>query len=233
MIAAGAKLGAALTAGLLVLAGCSSDSSDRGLMRDIAGNLATTLKSKTGGRPPVVTMSAEKLATINAAVLQVNPLRFGGSNFLTRITRRNDSRGGIVDVWQSTDKAQIVLNNGVLVGTRGVGSDIIASIAPGTINAVMNTRSGSGRRSYEVSDGDSTATKLTLDCTWHVAGPAQISVTGQAFSTTHMVEICSDHSDKSDQIENHFWVQSDGTVRKSQQWAGPAVGYFELILLKG
>lgn len=225
------KFGAVLAICCLSLSACSSNKSDPNLAKTIGANLKSAIDDKRAGRPPVVILTAADIAAFNVPVLQINPQRFGGSDLLTRVARRSDSRGGTVDIWQSTDNGQVILNNGILVGTRGVGNDIIASDAALTISAVLGMQNGRGIRRYEVSDGDSTSSKLALDCTWANLGNEVIIVANQKLGTTHMRETCLPSNEGFIMVENHFWVQKGGQIRKSLQWAGPAVGYFELIPL--
>lgn len=222
----------ALTVCCMTLVACSSDKTDVGLTKTVAVTLKSALGAKRAGPVPVTNTTAADVAKFNTPVLQANPQSLGGSNFLALVARRNDSRGGTVEVWQSADNAQVFLNKGVLVGTRGVGTDVLASDAAQTIDAVTNTRNGRGTRQYELGDGDGTSTYITLSCTWENLGASQISIAGQSLATTHMKETCQTANDERTRIENHYWVQPNGQIKKSVQWAGRAVGYFELIPLK-
>lgn len=223
----------ALTA-MALLGGCSSDS-DRvtNLPKLLKDTLTTAAKARREGPKPIVNVTPKMLAETKIAALQVNPVKLGGSDFLRRVARRNDSEFGTVEVWNSSDNAQVFLRNGVLVGTRGVGGDIISSNASATVRAVSQGRSGSGSRSYRVSNGDNTDQLVNLSCRIDNLGPEGITVVNQVFATTHLRETCSGGPTGNTAIVNNYWVQNGtGLVKKSRQWAGPVVGYFEMILLK-
>ena len=219
----------------LVLAACSGTGTQQSesLPKVLKESVSAAVKARREGPRPVVTVTPKMLADTKIAALQVNPEKLGGSDFLRRIARRNDSEYGTVEVWSSSDNAQIFLRNGVLVGTRGVGGDIISSAAPATIRAVSQAVSGAGNRLYRVDRGDNTVQDVTLGCRIDSLGPQQIVVVNQAFATIHLRETCTGGPTGETAIVNNYWVQpGSGLVRKSRQWAGPIVGYFEMILLK-
>ena len=221
-------------AALAVLAACSSDSDQVTNLPKLLKDTATTAaKTRKEGPKPPVTVTPKMLADTKIAALQVNPVKLGGSDFLRRVARRNDSEFGTVEVWNSSDNAQIFLRNGVLIGTRGVGGDIISSNAAATVSAVTQARSGAGSRTYRVSNGDNTDQLVNFRCEIQNLGAEGITVVNQTFATTHLRETCSGGPAGTLSVVNNYWVQSgNGLVKKSRQWAGPVVGYFEMILLK-
>jgi hypothetical protein len=221
-----------LLAGLLAACASGQDTGP-GLSADVFGAVREVVKSRRDGPPPVTIVTPQMLAQTTTAALQVNPEVKGGSDFLRRVAARNDSVPGTVEVWNSSDNAQIFLRNGVVVGTRGIGGDIIAADANVTVRALRTRAATRGIRVYTVSDGDATSTAYTFQCTISRLGTEQISIVNLAFVTEHMVEECTGGSDGKERIRNDYWVQSsDGLVRKSRQWVGPRTGYFELVLLK-
>jgi len=115
-------------------------------------------------------LTASQLAEIDQPVLQVNPEAFGGTDFLGLFSSRSDSDLGTVQVWQSTDKARLFLRNGVVVGTRGIGGDIISADADVTIKSLAAGVGRSGIRTYVISDGDVTTTEYKFQCTLEPAG---------------------------------------------------------------
>lgn len=218
----------------LSLVACSSNNEERfGLPKTIATSLKTAIASRRAGKRPVVQVTPQMLADTKIAAIQVNPEKAGGSDFLRRIASRRDSRNRVNEVWQSSDNAQIFLRNGVLVGTRGVGTDIISSTASETISALQSGQSVGSTRSYNISNGDNTAERADFRCSVNNLGPADIIIVNQSFRTSHFRESCLGGPSGEVSITNDYWVlPGSGTVKKSRQWAGPASGYFEIILLK-
>lgn len=226
------SIGALVLAGLL--AACSSnDGTEVAIPKLIFGSLKDVATTRQSGPLQKITLSPQELAKTTVPLLQVNPEIKGGSDFLQRVAIRNDSAPGRVEIWESSDKAQIFLRNGVVTGTRGVGGDIIAADAKSTVFALQKRTQSGGIRSFVVSDGDSTSTDYQFRCDVRNLGVESISVVNQLFTTDHLQELCVGGPSRQEQLRNDYWVQrSTGLVRKSRQWVGPRVGYFELILLK-
>lgn len=225
-------IGAGLIAALL--AGCSSEQGDSvNLTKVLATTLVGVVKTRRSDAPQRVVLTPEMYAKINVPMLQVNPVASGGSDFLQRANSRRDSLPGAVEVWNSSDNAQVFLRNGVVIGTRGIGSDIIAADANYTINALRTGASGSGNRTFIVSDGDVTTTKAQYRCEIRNLGSERITVVNRGFTVNHFSESCSATIAGRADLHNEYWVEhGTGVMRKSKQWVGPVAGYFEMVLLK-
>lgn len=226
------SIGVVLAAALL--AGCSSDKAEGpSLPLVLAGSVKGIVTSRGSGPLPKIVVSSEDYAKITVPLLQVNPELRGGSDFLQKVAVRNDSASGTVEIWESSDKAQIFLRDGVVVGSRGIGGDINAAGAQSTLNALKRQGEGSGLRNFNVSDGDVTTTDYTFRCDVVNLGPEKISVARKAFTTSHMQETCILAGAELQVVRNDYWVeQSSGFIRKSRQWMGPRVGYFEILAVK-
>ncbi len=229
-------LGAIALASAVLLAGCSSkNNTDTKVLADTSKQVFAAIRARrqNKGPQPVVQVTAEQLANTKVAALQVNPEQRGGSDFLRRVTQRNDDQFGTVSVWRASDGALLHIRGGVLVGSRGIGTDIISSDATPTIRAISGARSGQGERRYFISNGDYTDTELVLSCDIDNLGREDTQIVNLKFSTTHLRETCVGGANNKVRITNDYWVQpGNGLVRRSRQWTGPLSGYFELVLLK-
>ncbi|MEH6645316.1 YjbF family lipoprotein [Sulfitobacter sp.] len=220
----------------VLLAGCSYSSRDDQETSSVA-QLSTIgkkiLTSRRAGPPEKTVVTPDILSKITVPVIQINPEVLGGSDFLTRAATRHDSVLGTVEVWNSSDNAQIILRNGVLVGTRGVGSDIIAADANVTVRALQSGANASGVRRYTISDGDVTTTDYVFSCDLRNLGREEISVANQSLEAIHMTEVCIGGHQKIVRLSNDYWVQpGSGLVRKSRQWVSPSAGHFEIIVIR-
>ncbi|MGB5863392.1 MAG: YjbF family lipoprotein [Sulfitobacter sp.] len=180
-----------------------------------------------------IVVTPQMLAETEGAALQVNPETTGGSDFLRRVSVWKDVGAGSVEIWQSSDEAQLFLRNGVIVGTRGIGRDIIAADASMLVQALASQQGRDVSRSYTVSNGDLTTTRASFRCKLRKFGRENLVIVGQIYITTHMVEDCLGDAGGSQVLRNEYWLEEpSGLMRKSRQWTGPAAGYFEMILLK-
>lgn len=231
------SLTAAALIGSLALAACSSDSEGRSDLlatagKQIAGTFTGENRRSREKLPPA-TITRKQLENTKIPALQINLETRGGSDFLKRATRRNDGTFGTVSVWRGTGNVEVYVRNGVLVGTRGIGGDIISADAGATIRAVSGARSGSGQRRYFLSGGNYNDVELTLNCQIANLGAATTQVVHLSYATVHLRETCVGGPRGDVRIENEYWVQpASGLVRRSRQWAGPYSGYFEMILLR-
>jgi hypothetical protein len=219
-----------------LVAGCSfGDSADanKSLPSELFSSVKKVIAAQGEGPVAAVTPSREVIQGLTEPVLQIDPELAGGSDFLRRVESRTDSSGRTNEVWRSSLKANVFLRNGVLVGTRGVGSDIISADAKYTARALAARSNGSGARSYTISDGDLTTTRYEFNCRYENLGAKNIVVAYQLFSTTHMREICVQTTPDNNTITNDYWVEAGTkTVRQSRQWVSPKAGYFQFKLLK-
>lgn len=225
-----------VAAGLILglLAACSSDSGTKPAISNVLlGTVKSSVQARMAGPRQKVVVTPQMLAETEEAALQINPEVAGGTAFLRRAVTRRDSALGNTEIWKSSDDAQIFLRNGITVGSRGLGADVISADARLTVQALRSRSGNSGTRSYQVSDGDATLTNLILNCTIQNLGTEKITIVNLVFTTDHMRESCVGGLDGNEAVTNDYWVQrGTGLVRKSRQWMGPRLGYFEIILLK-
>lgn len=229
------KIGALLVCASIALAGCSSKN-EPDVLLSTTQQVFGALKAKRatqGVKPAFVQVTPKQLDNTKIPALQVNILSRGGSDFLKRIAQRRAADGGLIAVWQGARGEQLFLKEGVVIGTRGIGADIISADAQATIQAVRGARAGQGQRRYFVSTGDFSDQEIVLDCRIENLGPAKTQVVHLSFATVHLQETCVGGASDQIRIVNDFWVEPDtGLVRRSKQWVGPLSGGFELILLR-
>ncbi len=183
-----------------------------------------------GPAPAPVAVTLGGVAQAAPDVLAVTPERLGKTGYLDLVAQRRDATPGLITVWQSSDAAQIVLRDGVLVTTRGVGRDLLSSDVTSTIAAVTARRSGAGERSMVLQQGDNTYTTLRLQCDIANLGQAPLAIGSNTLATTRLRETCRGPTGT---FANDYWVQSgNNKIRKSRQWVGPTVGYYTILVLE-
>lgn len=184
---------------------------------------------KTPPRPQPVTVTRQLLDDTMGEVMQVIPENSGLQDFMLLAGRRNDATPGVVEVWQSSDNLQLIMREGVLVGTRGLGGDIRSAEAAATI-AGFDGQGGGGQRLITIDRRDGTAQTVPFACDMTQLGRETIQIVDQRISTYRMREDCIYNQTR---LTNEYWVETaGGRMRKSRQWAGPVFGYIAFERLK-
>ncbi|APE42051.1 hypothetical protein BOO69_00465 [Sulfitobacter alexandrii] len=183
-----------------------------------------------GGAPLRIEVTRKQLDQTPGAVLQAIPDATQAQDFLRLIAQRDDSNPGTVEVWQSSDNLQVILRNGVLVGTKGLGGDIRSAEAATTF-AGFDGQGGGGQRLITIDRTNGTAQTTAFSCDMTQLGRETLQIVDQRVPTYRMREICSYGLAS---FTNEYWVETgSGKMRKSRQWAGPTVGYIDFLRLKG
>lgn len=207
-------------AALAVLAACGNESSDQGGSPFViaAKTLGATVadRGSAGEAPAEPPKSPEQMA---AEALRVNPsplILVGfeslGRNQVMAMTGQN----GDMRTYMTPTEEALIMRNGILVGTRGLGNDL--SVAePGTAGLIRSGRSGTATRVMRYFSGDGLERPLSFDCN---VGPGP--------KPGVIVESCEGHGVS---FQNNFMVQG-GQIPVSRQWIGPALGYVTIQTLR-
>ncbi|UWR30208.1 YjbF family lipoprotein [Sulfitobacter sp. W002] len=218
----------------LTLSACAGGGreEERSPLLSAGSTLFSILKDRTGPEAPAkgrVTVTRTLLDQTPGAVMQVVPENTGLQDFLKRVARRSDGTPGMVEVWQSTDQAQIVLREGVLVGTKGLGGDMRSAQAQ-TVIAALDGQGGGGERLITLARLDGTAQTVPFACDVTHLGPETIQIVDRRLSVRHFREDCVYGATT---FSNDYWAEvGTGKLRRSRQWAGPQFGYMAIDLLK-
>lgn len=213
------------------LGGCSSDPQGSNLAVTAGSALFDQIRSgrEKPAAPRRIDVTRKLLDRTPGAVLQAIPDKTGAQDFLRLIARRNDSNPGTVEVWESSDKLQVILRNGVLVGTKGLGGDVRSAQAQ-TAFAGFDGHGGGGQRILTLARGNGTAQDTAFACDMTQMGREVIRIVDRNVTTHRMREHCV-YGGAS--FTNEYWTEvGSGQMRKSRQWAGPYFGYINFLRLK-
>lgn len=219
MIMARIKTGAACALALGLLVACGSRDADEGdsgqftqaVRQVITETLPTTKKAKAVTPKSPDEMAAEALR-VNPGPLILVGLEKTGRNQVMALTGEN----GSMRTYMTPGEQALILRGGLLIGTRGLGNDL--SVAePQTESLIRSGRSGSGQRIMRYFTGDGRETPLRFECT-----------TGPGPKSGVLVEDCKGHGVT---FQNSYITQG-GQVSVSRQWAGPALGYLTIQVLR-
>lgn len=209
---------------ILVLSACGQDVSDDPFftaLNSIRGGLFN--RDSGGGAAFTATRDSLRESGITSPVM------------ITRVPARDIAVGLIdyqhnrgVTVWRSTDGATISTAGGVLLNTRGFGTDLHSLESAPVETALSSGGLAEYSRVFRAIDGEGALQRARLYCQLAPVGPERIDVLGRAYDTRHFRETCTADGTGGALFENDYWRGQDGTIWKSRQWAGPELGYLEL-----
>lgn len=150
-------------------------------------------------------------------------LQVGIINSQSNSTLLREAQSGDFTYWLSVNGTQLILQRGMLHGTRGLGGGLLASDLSGPLALVLDRRNGQTDRLQTYLDGNDRAVTRTYRCL--ITAGALVDVTlgnGATEPTRQMTEDCR-NPDQS--FRNIYWVSQDrAAIVQSRQWAGPVVG---------
>ncbi len=213
-------LPAVLLAAVTALGACGNDKeADAASPLGIATQLAKQGAGKlTGGgkaEPAAPARSPEQMA---AEALQVNPgplilVNFEslGRSQVMAMTGEN----GAMRTFMAPSKEAVILRQGMLIGTRGLGNDM-STTETQTEGLIRAGRSGQGKRVIRYYSGDAKERPMEFTCT-----------TGPGPKAGVVVEDCSGQAAS---FQNSY-ISQGGQISVSRQWAGP-LGYLTIQTLR-
>lgn len=124
------------------------------------------------------------------------------------------ARNGQAVTWLDSTGVSVVTRRGIVIATRGLGSDVMSSDVSGTLQAL--DRGGTGYvRTQRFLDGEGHLQERALTCDAARAGP-RVTETCQGGGAT---------------VTNRFELRGSAVVQ-SWQWLGAGVGFAEITRLQ-
>jgi len=196
-----------LCAGLFALSGCSSDASKASLYRSLspfnraAPALAPEFSAAYETDAPALVAASESNPDVNAVFI-----------------RQAHSEVSGVETWISPDGVQIMLDQGFLVGTRGFGSDVLASDVVDSKALVRSFGTGYVTRLMTLIDGENHAVTRAFRCRIEPGEQQSVNQGKYDVMTRTVTETCRS---KGLTYHNFYWVvPASGEIIQSSQWAG-------------
>lgn len=178
----------------------------------------------TGATPTAAQRSALASGGSPQGTLQVIIPAYNARAELSLLT----SRGDIQD-WRASDGSSIVMSDGMLVGTRGLGADLFSAEAPGLIRALLSGR-GTVKRQHLYLDGEGATSRVLYVCSVSIAKdpPKRVGM-ASAGGDRHLVEHCVSELPKAVEFTNIYWLSSgDKEIKRSRQWVSTKIGSIDI-----
>lgn len=147
-------------------------------------------------------------------------LKSGKNGTLTLYPGRSETQ-----TWLSADGATITLENGILKASRGLGDDIMQSNSSMPSWSKVNNHGVSYTRAITYLNGNNRLVKHLLECRIKKSTKKNtLQIWEATFSVWSYEENCSFEQFK---IKNSYYVENNGTVRKSVQYHSKTLGYIK------
>ncbi len=198
-----------------LLAGCGSgtDLEPGARLLTTIGALAATRMMSGTAEPDAPTSDLETRRAFEEAgqrILQVEVDDPEALLFLAPVTQNQG-----ITTWVSNERINLSTRDGVILATRGFGSDLMSSTVPSA--ALIGRGSGSHDRLHVYLDGGDQTQKYTYTCSVATVGLQTIAVLGLSYPTRHITETCVG---KLGTFTNLYWFQG-ARIRQSVQYLVP------------
>ena len=197
---------------LLAVAGCAAD----GDKKSLSEHLMYSSVPGFDHRNTLETANALAQSGAPALSIRVDKRAVNGVLFL-----RENNDG--YQAFLSSDNSMIVLKDGGLAATRGLGWDLISSDVPALRRALMHRTKGQPyQRRYHHLNGEDRVTETVVDCVLTDRGQRSIMVDEKPVRTMLHQEKCSNAQVS---FQNLYWIGLiGGKIIQSRQWAGLGIG---------
>lgn len=230
------KNAALLAAAGLALAGCGTRDPEAGgsLFGQLREAVAPAVARVGGGgetaaAQPSAPRTAEDMAAralaANPAPLILAGLESSGATQVMAMTGQN----GDMRTYMTPNEQALIIRNGILTGTKGLGHDLSVAEANGTAALIRSRRSGQATRINRYLGGDGVERPLPMTCTVAVGEGKSFGFAGRAWSATQVVESCEGGGV---QMQNSYLVTASGQIPVSRQWISPRLGYVTIQTIR-
>ncbi|MFW2542758.1 YjbF family lipoprotein [Primorskyibacter sp. 2E107] len=207
--------------GLLMLAACGNDGLSSGALR---GVWSSTFGQNAA--PPNLreSLTPEAIARFSGPLLFVEVF---GSGIQAGLTP--GPRNGAVQQWNTQDGASLSLIGGVVTASRALGDDLISADVSDVV-AALRRGAKRGVRVHRYLTHENSLEIRAFKCDYTQAGRETAQTLAGSFAARRVDESCFDSGGL--RIDNSYWIDGSGVVRKSRQWLSPLVGYVLIERLK-
>ena len=221
---------AALVIGVIVLAGCVGGGDPSFSRSADTSGIVDRWRTPTAKAPELPAITPQFIADLTTSALEITLEKTGRSAVFSPFSDRSGPDRGALRVWGNADGPQIVLRDGVLIATRGLGDDIGSTQSQDMQKFVTSRKAGSGSHQVYLITPENGTERIDLTCDMKNAGSQTLAIVHRAVETIYLRADCR-RGDFG--IGYEFWVDPvKKTVWQSRQWAGPSLGFVRMRLLK-
>jgi hypothetical protein len=212
----------------LALAACGSIKRDLNITQ-----LGRTLVQRGAGKAEIAASQQAVLqvtrAQVDAVPLPLIRVRLEGTSAMSTMVELD--RKGPFTTFMTGDGIALLFKGGVLVGSRGLGQDLMGLSTPSLSEGI---RSGESQRAYRYLDGDEKLETTQMSCQLTSEPHGPITILERSYNVDQVREWCRGTSAAGADIafENFYWVESrTGIIWQSRQFISTKFGRAEIEVL--
>ncbi|MEV8465927.1 YjbF family lipoprotein [Fluviibacterium sp. DFM31] len=201
------------------LAGCSSEPTGQApdqLLAQVTGSLFSSGNRETSEVRDISELNRAAIADVAIPLILFELPEQGVAT-----TLKVWYEDGAFVYWRSADGGSVIVDDGVVFATRGIGWDLMAAETRQTAALIRQGRGGGYSRSYRHLDGLNQMIVRDMSCRLERAGSETIVVLERRHPVIRYEETCQDETLA---FTNTYWAGSDGFLWKSRQWIGAKLG---------
>lgn len=204
-------------AAVSLLAACGSDRQSDPILDAVVG-LASGLVGSGGEAAPGPVMDRAAISASEVPLILAIVQDRGTQAVLYPV-----GSNGPVTTWSTADAATLAVREGIVVGTRGLGNDLMSAAAPG--RAQVLTGEGTHQRSYFILDGEDRTQREDFTCILSRHPATRIEIIERSYEVREVKETCTGTENA---FANRYWITASGQIAQSIQWLGKDVGFLQL-----
>jgi len=186
-------------------------------------NLVTGLASAAVASDDSVAAGSQQEPTLTRALIEEQNVDLLRLSLISREATEVlvfGAQNGTKTTWFGGGSLSFVFDRGVVVGTRGLGDDLMGSDVDAAIAAMRS--GGNYARTLDFLTGLDQIERRSYSCTSRATRSETITIVERTYRTTVIEERCTGQTGT---FENTYWRGSDGTIWQSRQWVSDGVGY--------
>lgn len=218
------RIGLALTAAL-ALAACGNANKDASL------NPATLVKGVFTKKKPPEPISGEQIAKALVATSS-SVFKFELEARKAQVLMLDIQRSGPYQSYGNSARQVIVMRDGMITSTRGIGGDLMSSEEDALFSKIRSRSGGTVTYDQRFLTPEDKTIVSRFSCSVSSSGPTSVS-SGLVQATGYDVTAqCTAADGVSRDFTNTYAVSHDGYILTSRQWVGPTIGYVLTSVLR-
>jgi len=208
-----------LILGLSTLAGCAAINNNDGILAELYGSFRSRRQEPVNIRPLI---TPENVRFTGEPIIFAEFPKDEAQAILTRQTTTNGR-----DVWLASGNSTMTIYNGILVGTRGTGNDLM-NVDTGEVLPAIRGQRATATRVNRYMNGLGQIVAVPFVCDYAHQASTRVEIALGTYPASKIVESCAgqDYS-----FENTYWYTPSGKPRKTRSWVSPEVGYVDIEFL--